>query len=438
MMLKPFPADIPELPKLVTDVPGPASKAIRAKEAAIYAAGGSAASVWSELSIVDGKGCIVRDADGNFLLDACSGTVVMNIGHGHPLITEKLVEQLKKLTHFYDFAAEIRVAFLEALRATLDPKFEVFHMNNSGTEAVEAALRIVRSATERHEIISFQDGYHGRTFGALSLTPGAPREGMGPLLPGVFQAPKSIAGLNAVARQSLSGPPAAVFIEPMQGAGGMFPLSREFLQQIRGFCDRAGALLVFDEILTGAGRTGKMWCYEHSGVVPDLILMGKGLAGGFPIGIVGGPAAIMNKGPIASLTHNGSTFGGNQLACAAGLAVLEVLRQERLIDNAAEVGQHLLENLRRAIQPHPNVRAVRGLGLAIGVELVEKDTDSVPIAADRIKCFFLKLLGQGVVVSSTSHVIRITPPLCLTRAQADFIVAAFSNALEVLQGNFVN
>ncbi|HBY97505.1 MAG TPA: hypothetical protein DEP84_26785 [Chloroflexi bacterium] len=431
MTLDPLPEEMPELPRLVTEVPGPASKGIRVRESAIYAAGGSAASVWSQLSIVDGRGCIVRDADGNFLLDACSGTVVMNIGHGHPRVKKKLVEQVERLTHFYDFAAEIRVEFLEALRATLDPRFEVFHMNNSGTEAVEAAIRIVRSATGRHEIISFHNGYHGRTFGALSLTPGVPREGMGPLLPGVFQVAKSAAGL-AAASQVLTGPPAAVFIEPMQGAGGMYPLSTEFLQQIRDFCDRTGALLVYDEILTGAGRTGRMWCYEHSEVVPDLILMGKGLAAGFPIGIVGGPAQFMNKGPIASLTHNGSTFGGNQMACAAGLATLQVLEEEQLVENAAEIGAYLLGALQRAGRDYPNVGDVRGLGLAIGVELVETGTAQDAISADQIRDLYLKLLAQGVVVSSTSNVLRITPPLCLTHRQADFILTALCNALRVL------
>ncbi|MGA2502506.1 MAG: aspartate aminotransferase family protein [Anaerolineales bacterium] len=432
MSLDPFPIEVPELPRLVSEVPGPASKAIHAKEVAIRAAGGSAASVWSELSIVDGRGCIVRDADGNFLLDACSGTVVMNIGHGQPLFKQQLISQVEKLTHFYDFAAEIRVEFLTALRATLDPRFEVFHISNSGAEAVEAALRIVRSATSRHEIISFQDGYHGRTFGALSLTSGAPREGMGPLLPGIFQAPKSIDGLDFIARQCLSGPPAAVFIEPMQGAGGMFPMSGQFLHQVREFCNSTGALLVFDEILVGAGRTGKMWCYEHSGVVPDLIIMGKGLAGGFPIGIVGGPAAIMNAGPIASLTHNGSTFGGNQLACAAGLAALTILREQDLVDNAADVGKHLMEKISQAIGHHPNVKDVRGLGLAIGVELIERGTEWVPLSAKQIKCFYLSILSQGVIVSSTSNVVRITPPLSLTLTQADFIVTALSRALEAL------
>ena len=162
-----------ELPELVTEVPGPISRAVFRRDQGLLAAGNSAGSLWSELAVVEGRGAMIRDADGNWLLDACAGTVVMNLGHGHPAVAEALGEQARRLTHFYDFATQVRVEFVEALKGVLPQSFDAFHLANSGSEAVEAALRTVRSATGRHEVIAFHNAYHGRTLGALSLTTGS-------------------------------------------------------------------------------------------------------------------------------------------------------------------------------------------------------------------------------------------------------------------------
>ena len=431
----------PELPILLTEVPGPVSRAVFAQDQSLLAAGNSAGSLWSELALVEGRGAMIRDADGNWLLDACAGTVVMNLGHGHPAVAAALGEQARLLTHFYDFATDIRVRFVELLKNTLPPHFDAFHLANSGSEAVEAALRTVRSATGRHEVIAFHNGYHGRTLGALSLTSGAGREGLGPFLPGVAHAvapdpmesphqpgadPIQACGrhLERVASQVLSAPPAAVIIEPMQGAGGMIPVPTRFLELLRSFCDRTGALLIFDEILTGGGRTGRLWAYEHGGVVPDILLLGKGIGGGFPLGIVAGARPVMDAGPGAQPTHNSSTFGGNPLACAAGLAALTALLDEGLVDNAARVGDHLMKALAARLSPRRNVADVRGLGLAIGIEMVTDRATRTPVSGDFIRSALRGLLRRGVVISSTGHVMRITPPLCLTIRQADFMAEA--------------
>lgn len=441
---------IPELPRLVTEMPGPESRAIFRKEQTLLAAGGSAGALWSELVVVEGRGAMIRDADGNWLLDACAGTVVMNLGHGHPAVAEALAEQARKLTHFYDFAAEVRVRFLELLKSTLPETFDAFHLANSGTEAVEAALRTVRSATGRHEVIAFHNGYHGRTLGALSLTSGAGREGLGPFLPGVVHAPapdpmehpqltenqriEACAGyLDRVSTQVLAGPPAAVVIEPMQGAGGMIPVPAGFLESLRSFCDRTGALLVFDEILTGGGRTGRLWAYRHSGVTPDILLLGKGIGGGFPLGIVAGSRRIMDAGPGAQPTHNSSTFGGNPLACIAGWATLNALLDEGLVGNAGRVGDHLVKALRERLEPRRNVADIRGLGLAIGIEMVTDRSSRTPVPADFIRSALRGLLRRGVVISSTGHVMRITPPLCLTIPQADYIAGAVGKVFTELE-----
>ncbi|MYB44484.1 MAG: aminotransferase class III-fold pyridoxal phosphate-dependent enzyme [Acidimicrobiia bacterium] len=440
-----------DLPRMVTDVPGPKSRAVFRRDQDVLAAGNSAGSLWSELAVIEGRGAMIRDADGNWLLDACAGTVVMNLGHGHPAVATAVGDQARLLTHFYDFATEVRPRFVELLRSTLPESFDAFHLANSGSEAVEAALRTVRSATGRHEVIAFHNGYHGRTLGALSLTTGAGREGLGPFLPGVVHAaaPDPMESpdwneadrveacgrrLERMASQVLAGPPAAVIIEPLQGAGGMIPIPSRFLELLSAFCDRTGALLVFDEILTGGGRTGRLWAHEHSGVVPDLLLLGKGIGGGFPIGIVAGPRRVMDAGPGAQPTHNSSTFGGNPLACAAGLAALTALLEEGLVDNASRVGEHLITALGERLAQRRHVADVRGLGLAVGVEMVRDPATRTPVSGDFIRDVLRGLLRRGVVISSTGHVMRITPPLCLTIPQADFIARAVDSTLLELEG----
>ena len=443
-------SDTPELPRLVTEVPGPRSRSIFRRDQSLLATGNSAGSLWSELAVVEGRGAMILDADGNWLLDACAGTVVMNLGHGHPAVAEALGDQARRLTHFYDFATEVRVRFVELLKSTLPESFDAFHLANSGSEAVEAALRTVRSATGRHEVIAFHNGYHGRTLGALSLTSGAGREGLGPFLPGVAHAvapdpmetPRQTEAerveactrhLDRVASQVLAGPPAAVIIEPMQGAGGMIPVPAGFLESLRAFCDRTGALLIFDEILTGGGRTGRLWAYQHSGVVPDILLLGKGIGGGFPLGIVAGPRHVMDAGPGAQPTHNSSTFGGNPLACAAGLATLSALLDEGLVDNAVHVGEHLIDALQDRLEPRRNVADVRGLGLAIGIEMVTDRASRTPVPGGYIRSVLRGLLRRGVAISSTGHVMRITPPLCLTIPQAEYIARAVGNTFAELE-----
>ena len=441
---------VTELPVLRTEVPGPNSRAVFKKDQSLLAAGNSAGSLWSELAIRDGRGTMIRDVDGNWLLDACSGTVVMNLGHGHRGVADALAEQAGLLTHFYDFATEVRVEFLETLTALLPDELDAFHLANSGSEAVEAAIRIVRSATGRYEVIAFHNAYHGRTLGALSLTTGAGREGLGPMMPGVTHSvapdPSWSRGmddsetsatcarhLERLVKQVLTDQPAAVVIEPMQGAGGMIPIPGEFLRYLREFCDRTGALLVFDEILTGGGRTGRLWTFEHSGVTPDILLLGKGIGGGFPIGIVAGPRSVMDAGPGAEPTHNSSTFGGNPLACAAGLAAIRALEREELVENAARVGAHLIDGLTKRLEKRQSVAEVRGLGLAIGIELVSDPISRSPAGGEFVRDVLLGLLRRGVVISSTSHVVRITPPLCLTFSQADFITEAVNSTLLELE-----
>jgi len=436
----------PELPVLITEIPGPKSRSISAEERKLRSSGTSAGSQWSELAIVDGKDCMVRDIDGNIFLDACSGTVVMNIGHGNERVAKAVYQQCQQLTHFYDFPSPIRLNFLNMLKRVTPSTSDSFLLLNSGAEAVESALRISRSYTGRYEIIAFKNGYHGRTLGALSLTSGAGRKGLGPLLPGVFlvSAPRVLStdGDAAVMEKvnfcieefqttidsACDALPAAVVIEPIQGAGGTHPMPKEFLEFLREYCTENGILLVFDEILTGAGRTGKMWAHEHVGIEPDLLLAGKGMAGGLPFGMLGGPSKVLNGGPMGLPTRNSSTFGGNPVVCAAGLVTLEELTSSNLLNHASEVGAYLIADLRKRLMGFASIKDIRGAGLMIGIEVNNVPAGKTPMG-DLIKGFLLEMMKKGAVVSSTSAIIRITPPLSLTKFQAAWLAQTIEDCI---------
>ena len=424
------------MPEIKTVIPGPISVKLYNEEQKLYAKGNSAASIWSQLSIVEGKGCIVKDADGNYFLDGCSGTVVMNIGHNNSDVNNAIKSQIEKLIHFYDFTSETRVKFLKKLKSTLFNGCDIFHINNSGTEAVESAIRMIRSSTGRFEIISFENSYHGRTLGALSLTSGSPKKGIGPLLPGVYHSKKNFNYFIDLIENTLYDKPAAVIIEPMQGAGGMYPMEYNFLKDVREYCFKNEICLIFDEILTGIGRTGKMWCYQHYNIYPDVILFGKGIASGIPIGIVAGKKNFLNFGPISENTKNGSTFGGNQIACVAGHETLKVLQKNNIVKNSKEKGEYLKNKLINLVNKFDFVSDVRGLGLAIGIELCA--STKIVINNNNLCILYKIILSNGLIISSTSNILRITPPLIINYEQCDkifsIILTSFEQFSEKMKG----
>jgi len=274
-------------PRLRTEIPGPRSREIWARDAAFHASNSSPAAQWLGLVLQDGQGAVVRDVDGNLFLDFSSGAVVANLGHAPPAVARALGEEATRLLHYFDFATPARAAFFEALAPTLPPSLQTFQMYSTGAEAVEAALRLAKSFTKGYEVISFHQAWHGRTLGAMSLMGGFPlKRGYGPFAPGAlhsvnancYRCPLGLTRddcgvacadlADRVYQQSSEQRLAAVIIEPVQGVGGVIPFPSEFLAHMRRLCDRTGALLIFDEILTGVGRTGPMWAFEASGVVP--------------------------------------------------------------------------------------------------------------------------------------------------------------------------
>lgn len=393
---------------------------------------------YTPLVIDHAQGSYLYARDGRRYLDFSCGIGVTNLGHGHPHVVEAAHRQLDRLIHISVVAHhEPMIALAEKLAAISPGSLDKVFFGNSGAEAVEGAIKLARYATSRPAIIAFQGAFHGRTYGALSLTAskGTYRERYEPLLPAIYHVPypypyrnPSGPGDEATTGYVMSFveemldtrvPPAniaAFIIEPVLGEGGYVVPPRDFLGRLRALCDRHGILVIFDEVQSGYGRTGKMFASEHFGVEPDIMTLAKSIASGFPLGAVVATSRLMDEwGPAA----HGSTFGGNPVSCAAGIATLEVFEREDVLGNAQARGAELLRRLRGLQATHPAIGEVRGLGLMIGVELVKADGAPDPDLNKRIRKV---CLDSGLVILSCGvhdNVIRLVPPLTLSEAELD-------------------
>jgi len=389
-----------------------------------------------------GRGAVLEDVDGNQFLDFSAGIAVVSTGHCHPQVVSAIQQQAARLIHMSgtDFYYESMIALAERLsRVAPMPGPHKFYYGNSGTEAVEAAIKLSRYHTRRQHIIAFYGAFHGRTMGSLALTSSKPqqRRRFSPLMPGVTHVPYP--NLYRLPPGTDPGPyaldcarfieeklfkttlppeeVAAIFVEPVQGEGGYLVPPGEFLQELRRICDRHQILLVADEVQSGAGRTGKWWAIEHSGVHPDIVCMAKGIASGMPLGVTMARADIMDWVPGA----HASTFGGNPVCIAAALATLDVL-EGGAIANAASVGRHLLERISGWPGKHPMVGEVRGLGLMIGVEMVRDHESKAPVPEERDRIVRLAFERGILLLGAGESAIRLSPPLIVTREQADVAV----------------
>jgi LysW-gamma-L-lysine/LysW-L-ornithine aminotransferase len=360
---------------------------------------------------VRGQGASLWDADGNEYIDCNSGHGVANLGHAHPKVAAAIAEQSTQLvTLFETFYNDKRAALMEKITSLIPGLDKVFFCN-SGTEAVEAALKFARVSTGRTNVIAAMRGFHGRTMGALSATFNKKyKEAFEPLVPGFSHvAYNNIAALdNAVTDQV-----AAVILEAVQGEGGVYPANPEYLQSARRICTERGALLILDEVQSGLGRTGKMFAFQHSGITPDIVCIAKSLAGGLPMGAVLFGEAVKNLAPGL----HGSTFGGNPLSCAAALAALTAIQEEDLPGQAAAKGAYLMEELKSL--ESPLVREVRGMGLMIGIELKQKVAPYLSALQER----------QILALNAGLTTIRLLPPLVITREQLDRVVTALKEVL---------
>ena len=349
------------------------------------------------LTLVRGEGARLWDEKGRVYVDLGATHGVGNLGESPPEVVRAVEAQARELVYLGSgYANPVRTVFVQRLLSLLPSTFGSVFLSNSGTEAVEAAVKIARSATGRPKVVAAMRGFHGRTLGSLSATWRREfREPFEPLVPGFVHVPyNDAAALEAAVDETT----ALVLLEPVQGEGGVHVASETFLRAARGAADRAGALLAFDEVQSGLGRTGRLFAFERSGVVPDLLMLAKSLAGGLPVG-----ATVVAREVVPRFrgSHH-STFGGNPLVCAAGNAALEYLVKERLWERAERLGEIGLRHL--ADLPHEKVREVRGVGLMLGVELREK-----------VAPYLSRLESRGfLAISAGSTVLRLLPPLVIT------------------------
>jgi acetylornithine/LysW-gamma-L-lysine aminotransferase len=366
-----------------------------------------------DLVIVRGQGASLFDADGVEYLDCTSGHGVANLGHAHPKVAAAISEQASTLiTLFESYPNDKRAALMQKM-ATLVPGLERVFFCNSGTEAVEAALKFARISTGRTEIVAAMRAFHGRTFGSLSATFNKKyRQGFEPLVPGFSHVPFN---KNEALEEAVTDETAAVILEVIQGEGGVYPADPDYIQATRRICDEKGALLIIDEIQSGFGRTGKMFAVQHFDITPDMLTCAKSLAGGVPMGAVLIGEKVQNLTPG---TH-GTTFGGNPLSCAAALAALTAIEEEDLAGQAAEKGAYLMDKLRQI--DSPLIREVRGMGLMVGVELKQKVAPYLKALQDRN----ILALNAGMTV------LRLLPPLVISYKQIDRVVSALEEVLTV-------
>jgi acetylornithine aminotransferase len=366
-----------------------------------------------------GDGCYVWDADGNRYLDLLAGIAVNVLGHGHPAVVEAVCQQAASLIHVSNFfASPPQIQLAERLLAVAGaPAGSAVFFANSGTEANEAAIKLSRR-TGRTGLVAAQEAFHGRTTGALALThKPAYREPFAPLIPQVTHV--SFNDEQAL-RAAVTTDVAAVFLEAIQGEAGVVAADPAYLRLARELTLSTGTLLVIDEVQTGVGRTGTWFAFQQAGIIPDAITVAKGLGAGVPIG------AMVTFGPDVSglLTagQHGTTFGGNPLAAAAGLAVLATIEADHLLAHATSVGNHLVDSV--AALSHPLICGVRGAGLLRAIEL---SADVAAVVADRA-------LAAGFIINApTPHVLRLAPPLVITTAQIDSFVAALPSLLQGLE-----
>jgi 4-aminobutyrate aminotransferase len=439
----------PGLPQILTELPGPRAKALIARDEAVLSPSYTRPY---PLVAARGEGSIVEDVDGNRFLDFNAGIAVVATGHCHPRVVAAIRDQAGKLLHMSgtDFYYENMVALAEKLAALAPGEVpRRVYFGNSGTEAIEAALKMSRYYTGRQQFISFFGSFHGRTMGALSLTgsKNVQKKGFSPLVPGVHHVPypncyrcpynktpdvcavDCVRHIEDVVIKHLvpSDEIAAIFVEPVQGEGGYVVPPQQFFDELQALAQRHRILLVFDEVQSGMGRTGKMFAAEHFDAVPDILTLAKGIASGMPLSATVARAEIMSWKPGA----HASTFGGNPVCISAALATIELLEQE-LLDNAAAIGAYIRDRIRDWPARFPIVGDTRGLGLMIGIEIVrdQRTKERAPEMRDRLETLAfergLLILGCG------PNSIRLCPPLVVTRDQAAFAVDTLEECLAIL------
>jgi len=416
--------------------PGAKSRAMFRDEQAVVAPGQQRIALLSQLALASGRGATVTDLDGNTYLDFFAGVAVASLGHAHPRYVAAVEAQLRRIS-VGSFTTENRLKLLQLIAKLAPGDLGRAQLYSGGAEAVEAAFRLAMSYTGKYEMVGFWGGFHGKTAGVMGLIGDESKHGWGPLPGGRFSVPYAdcarcpfglrypACGVACAdfARQAIkrttSGAVAAIIIEPMQGTAGNVVPPPEFLPAVQSIARDLGALLIADEMITGFGRTGRWFGCNHTGVVPDIMTVGKGMGNGFPISGVISSDAVVAAEPFARASASSSSYGGNPLAATAALATLETIVDEGLVEHAARVGTRMLDRLRAMQERYAFIGDVRGVGLMLGVDLVSSRETNELLGRPATEKIFLEALQRGLLMMGYFPRIRINPPLTISAEEAD-------------------
>lgn len=415
--------------------PGSKSVALVNAEKDVVAPGLQRIAQLSQLALIEGKGCRLYDADGNEYLDFFAGVAVASLGHSHPRFVEALTRQLGRLV-VGSFTTEPRLQLLKRIAELAPGALRRTQLYSGGAEAVEAAIRLAKSYTKKFEVVGFWGGFHGKTGGVMGLIGDEWKQKWGPLQPGTHLVPYADCyrcpfkmqypdcGMFCLdfARRAIktqtAGMIAAVLVEPMQGTAGNIVPPPEFLPGVRDIARENDALLIADEMITGFGRTGRMFGVEHTGVEPDVMTVGKGLGCGFPVSGLISTDEISVSLPFAKASSSSSSYGANPLAATAALTTIETIVDEKLVANSEKIGRFLLNGLLGLQEKYEFIGDVRGAGLMIGMDLVKDRRTREPLSTPVSEKIFLAALRRGLLMMGYFPRVRINPPLILTESEA--------------------
>jgi len=430
-------------------IPGPRSLEWFEQEQAYIAPGIQSIALYARLAIARGEGALVEDVDGNRFIDFFTGVGVAILGHAHPKWVRAVQEQAARIA-VGSFTTQARAELVRLLSEIAPGDIRRVQFYSGGAEAVEAALRLAKSYTKKREFLAFWGGFHGKTGGVLGLLGDPFKHGLGPLMPGTYLTPYAdcyhcalgqtfpdcqFACVEFLRRKVLAETTndlAAIVVEPIQGTAGNVVPPPGYLQRLQACAREFGALLICDETITGFGRTGKMFACEHDGVVPDVLIVGKGFGGGFPITGLLIREEVAHARPFADPSGSSSSFGGNPLAVAAALATVRVVLEEDLVSNAARMGQFMLERLAVFPERYPFVGRVQGRGLMIGIELVADRRTRAPLDRRWTRMIFEECLRRGLIAMVYQPNMRLYPPLTVTPEIAEEGIEILREAFDVV------
>lgn len=434
--------------QIKTAIPGPNSLKYFNLEQKYISPGIQTIATLSKIVPERGEGCIIEDVDGNRFIDFFAGVGVASIGYNHPRYVKMMSEQYSKI-HVGSFTSKNRAELTKLLSEIAVGDLKRAQFYSSGAEAVEAALRLAKSYTKKSEFIGFWEGFHGKTLGVIGLLGDTFKNELGPFSPGTYLSPYAncrhcplkqkfsdcnwacIDFLKKKIRYETTNNIAAIVVEPIQGTAGNVVPPKGFLTMLRDIAHEIGAVLIADEMITGFGRTGKMFGIEHEGIVPDIITIGKGFGGGFPMTGLMSRDEIINSKPFANPSGSSSSYGGNPIASTSALSTLRIIQDEGLVENSRKVGEFMKTRLLKMKEKFPFIGDVRGKGLMLGVELIKDKKTNEKLDKETCKMIFREALSRGLIMMGYNPDIRINPPLVITEEIADEGLNIMERAFEV-------